>query len=239
MKKIINPFIAEALSQHADMPTPTIPAYLDESYSQAYEDVIIDSMIMAYCKQFKFPISNFKYVEIGANHPINTSSTFLWSKKYNINGILIEANPRLIPALKKFRPNDLIINSAVYDQDIETIDLYLGDENEISSVNENFVSNWKNQGIKEKVTVPVMRINDVLDKIEKNFLTILIIDVESLDLRLLKDINFNIHKPFIIEVEPSDFFIKGNTRAIIEYLKSQGYRLVGATSVNLIFQIEL
>jgi len=238
MKSINNPFVLEILNQNSDMPKPTIPAYLHETYAQAYEDIIIDSLIMAYCKEFKYPTENFKYIEIGANHPINTSSTFLWNLKYGITGFLVEANPSLIPALKQYRPNDVIINAAVYDENISFIDLHIGNENEVSSINETFVSNWKNQGVNEKISVPVIRINELLAKIEKDKLIILVIDVESLDLRLLKDINFDQYKPFIIEIEPSDFFIKGNTKSIISFLSTKGYKLVAATSVNLIFQLK-
>jgi len=237
MKKIINPFVLHQLSEHADMVAPTIPAHLTESYAQCGEDIIIEGIIKAHCKRFKLPIEQFTYIEIGANHPVNTSSTFLWSKKYGMSGILVEANPTLIPALQKFRPTDVIVNAAVYDQDVTHIDLYLGNENEISSVNNQFVSKWENQEATAKVAVPVLRVNELLSRINKDLLTILIIDVESLDLRILKDIDFTKHKPFIIEVEPSDFFIKGNTRAITEFLATNGYRLVSATDVNLIFQL--
>jgi len=239
MKKIINPFVLNQLKEHPTMESPTIPAQLVESYAQCNEDIIIESIIKAHCKLYKLPIEQFTYIEIGANHPVNTSSTFLWSRKYSMSGILVEANPNLVPALTTFRPADVIINGAVYDQDISHIDLHLGNEHEISSVNEQFVSNWENQGVRDKVTVPVVRINDLLSQIKKDLLTILIIDVESLDLRILQDIDFNKHKPFIIEVEPSDFFIKGNSRAIINFLVTNGYRLVAATDVNLIFQINL
>lgn len=238
MKKIINPFVLHQLSEHNEMLSPTIPAYLIESYAQCYEDVIIEGIIKAHCKRFKIPIEQFSYIEIGANHPVNTSSTFLWNIKYGMHGILVEANPNLIPALEKFRPADIIVNAAVYDQSVPYIDLFLGNENEISSINEQFVSKWENKEAKDKVLVPVLRVNDLLSRINKDLLTILIIDVESLDLRILKDIDFTKYKPFIIEVEPSDFFVKGNTRAIIEFLSSNGYRLVAATDVNLIFQLE-
>jgi FkbM family methyltransferase len=237
MKKIINPFVLHQLSENPNMAAPTIPAHLSESYAQCAEDIIIESIMKAHCKRFKLPIQQFTYIEIGANHPVNTSSTFLWSQKHGMSGILVEANPNLVEALRTFRSKDIIVNAAVYDEDIEFIDLHLGIENEISSINEQFVSNWENQGVKEKVKVPVIRVNDLLSQIRKELLTVLIIDVESLDLRILKDIDFTKYKPFIIEVEPSDFFIKGNSRAIIEFLITNGYRLVAATDVNLIFQL--
>ena len=81
-----------------------------------------------------------------------------------------------------------------------------------------------------------MRINDLLEIVKANELIILIIDVEGLDLRLLKDINFEKYRPFIIEIEPSDGFVPGTGDAMIEYLSSKGYELIAETNVNLIFK---
>jgi FkbM family methyltransferase len=239
MKKIINPFLTEIISKNSDMSEPTIPGYLNETYSQCYEDIIIESMLLAHCRKTKYPIENFTYIEIGANHPVNTSSTFLWQQKYGMSGILVEANPNLIPPLEKFRPLDVIVHGAVYDQDIKSVNLYLGNEHEISSVNEDFVNNWQKKLADNHVSVPVIRVNDLFKKVTNNKLVILIIDVESLDLRILKDIDFEKHKPFIIEVEPSDFFVKGTSKKMIEFLSTKGYKLVAATSVNLIFQLNI
>ena len=49
------------------------------------------------------------YVEIGANHPIQTSNTYLLYKKYNGHGVLVDADAELIPTLEKVRPRDEVI----------------------------------------------------------------------------------------------------------------------------------
>jgi FkbM family methyltransferase len=235
MKKTVNPFVYQRIAE-TDMPNSTIPAYLHESYAQCYEDVIIDSLIRAHVKKLGRPINGLAYIEIGANHPVCTSSTLLWQRKYNVRGVLVEANPKLIPNLKKHRPNDTIINAAAYDQDLTGIDFYVSPENEISSLDERFVNAWKDLGVQEKITVPTVRPNQLLSMVAGAELTILIVDVEGLDLRLLKDIDYDTYKPFIIEVEPSDAFAPGTSQAMMEFLSTKGYTLVGETDVNLIFQ---
>ena len=133
MKRIVNPFVYQPILEHG-MPNSTIPAWLSETYSQCYEDVIIDSLIRARVKRRGKSFANIKYIEIGANHPVCTSSTYFLQQKYGAAGILVEANKDLIKTLEKFRPKDTIIWAAAYDQDIESIELNISSENEVSSL---------------------------------------------------------------------------------------------------------
>lgn len=233
--KNINPFVYQRIYE-GDMPNSTIPAWLSETYAQCYEDVIIDSLLRAHIKKLNRPVQGMSYVEIGANHPVCTSSTLMWQRKYGVSGVLVEANPKLIPMLQKYRPRDRIINAAAYDQDLQSIDFYISPDNEISSLDERFVQAWKNLGVQERISVPTIRPNTLLSMVNGAEIVILIVDVEGLDLRLLKDIDFNTYRPFIIEVEPSDGFAPGTGNAMMDFLHSKGYELVGETDVNLIFK---
>lgn len=234
MNKSVNPFVYQRILEQ-NMPNSTIPAWLGETYTQCYEDVIIDSLLRAHIRKLGRPINGLTYIEIGANHPVCTNSTYLWKRKYGINGILVEANPKLIKDLQKFRGDDHIINAAVCTQDVKEIEFFISPENEISSLNEKFVNAWKDLGVQERVSVPAMRINSLLEMTKDIEAVILIIDVEGMDLDLLKDINFDKYRPLIIETEPSDGFAPGTSNAMIEYLESKDYVVIGETDVNLIF----
>lgn len=233
MKKIPNSFVNDTVST-GSLATPTIPAFLLESYSQCYEDIIIDSIIRAYVKINGMP-RGITYVEIGANHPVCTSSTYLFQSRYSMTGILVEANPKLIPSLTKFRFGDRVINAAVVDSAEPTVDFYISVNNETSSLDDRFVST-RTPGITEKITVPTIRINDVLALVKDVELVMLTVDVEGYDLRILKDMDFATYRPFIIQVEPSEDYAPGSTSQIIEFLLDNEYALVGETDVNLIFK---
>lgn len=232
MKRIFNQFTYDKIRSD-NMLDPTIHTFINETYSQCHEDVIIASLVRAYFKRTSTQFS-LSYVEIGANHPVATSSTYLWKNIFNINGILVEANPKLISELEKHRPNDVIINAAVIDSDEPFISFYLGHENEISSLNETFVANWKNLGVQEKITVPTIRINQILNQVNTD-IVLLTIDVEGMDLTLIRDIDFSKYRPFIIQTEPSDYFFPGTSSQMIDFLGSKNYKLVSETDVNLIF----
>jgi FkbM family methyltransferase len=235
MNKIVNSFVYQRILEDG-MPNSTIPAWIGETYSQCYEDVIIDSALRAHVKTLGRPVGGITYVEIGANHPVCTSASYLLQRRYGVNGILVEANPKLIPALQKHRPHDLVVNAAVSDEDIATVDFYIAPDNEISSLDQNFVKAWKEGQVQEKVTVPVIRINHLLETASAAELVMLSIDVEGYDMRLLEDIDFDRFKPFIIQVEPSDAYAPGTSARMIDFLASKGYTLIGETDVNLIFK---
>jgi FkbM family methyltransferase len=233
MDKIINSFVYQHVLQ-TGMPNPNIPAYMSETYGQCYEDIIIDSMIRAHVKTNGSP-NGITYIEVGANHPVCCSTNFLLQKRYGITGILVEANPALVPALQKYRPNDQIINKAVVDNNQQTVDFYISANNETSSLDDRFVS-IRTPGIEEKITVSTIRMNTLLEIVKPFDLVMLSIDVEGYDLQLLKDIDFVQYRPFIIQVEPSEDYSPGNTQDIIDFLASNNYELVAETDVNLIFK---
>lgn len=234
MRKIVNSFVYNRILEE-NMPNSTIPAWFNETYSQCYEDIIIDSIVRAHIKKHGIPKS-VSFIEIGANHPVCTSASYFFKRRYGLNGILVEANPKLIEPLKKFRHGDHVINAAVTDQDVESIDFYLSPENEISSLDERFVNAWKDLGVEDKITVPTIRINAVLGLLKDVEMILLSIDVEGLDMRLLEDMDFDTYRPFIIQVEPSDGFAPGTSNNMISFLSDKGYDLVGETDVNLIFK---
>jgi FkbM family methyltransferase len=233
MEKIVNSFVYQHILEMG-MPNPNIPAYMTETYSQCYEDIIMDSMIRAYIKSNGAP-DGITFIEIGANHPVCTSASYLLQQRYGMTGILVEANPKLVPALQQFRPRDQIINAAVVDSDELTVDFYVSANNETSSLDERFVT-VRTPGIDEKITVRTIRINTLLDMVKGAEMVILSVDVEGYDLRLLQDVDFSKYRPFLIQVEPSEDYSPGSTKNIIDFLTSKNYNLVAETDVNLIFQ---
>lgn len=230
--KIVNQFVYRHIID--GMPNSTIPATLTPSYSQNYEDVIIDCLLRAFVKKNKNNLY-ISYVELGANHPVCTNSTFLLREKYNLRGILVEANPELIPALEKYRHGDLIINAAVCDQDVNELDFHISHDNEISSLDKKFVDAWTGKEFEKTIKVPAIRIDSILEKVHKNYEILLFIDLEGLDLKILKDLDYEKRKPLMIVIEPSDAFQSGTSNSMIEFLNSKNYNLIAETDVNLIF----
>ena len=47
MNKIVNSFVYQRILE-SGMPNPNIPAYLTATYSQCYEDIIVEGLLRAY-----------------------------------------------------------------------------------------------------------------------------------------------------------------------------------------------
>ena len=77
--------------------------YKKKSFSQLGEDLIINYVFNG------LGIFNIKYLDIGANHPIEINNTYLFYLN-DASGVLIEPDPYYINELKNTRPNDLVLN---------------------------------------------------------------------------------------------------------------------------------
>jgi FkbM family methyltransferase len=233
MQRIVNQFVYNHVGFDR-MPNPTVPAWLEESYSQCYEDVTLIMMLNAYMLRNNITSTTISYIEIGGNHPVSTSSSYLLQRRYNANGIIVEPDPKLAKVLRTFRPMDNIIEAAVVDTDDKEIEFYVSTLNELSTANKDFIQ--KNNLTVEPITVKTIRVNDLLEMTANVGSLFLSIDVEGLDIRILKDINFSLYRPHFITIEPSEHLIPGASSEIISYLKEKEYRLVAQNYVNLMFE---
>lgn len=236
MLYIKNHFIEEKIVSN-NLSRPALQPYLKASYGQLYEDIILESLILSIFKIHNFSFDNFCYVDIGANHSVSTNNTFLFYNRYNMNGILVDANPLLCEELSTFRSRDQVINACVTNNDSQESIFYISDKHEISSLSKEFVVSWNNGMAKiiKEINIPNIKINEILSMCKKNIL-ILSIDIEGIDKNILEDIDFSKYNPIFICIEPSDFFIKNNTDKIIEIMKKNNYTLISTTDVNLIFK---
>jgi len=231
----LNPYVYQQIGDN-HMENPTIPVALQPTYTQAFEDVILEGLLRAYMIRTK-KMMYLMFFEIGANHPVATSASFLLKQKMGIHTVLVEANPELIPHLRQHRHSDTVIHAAITDQDVSEIDFHLSPDNEISSLNKDFVKAWKDGTVTDTICVPAMRINQVFEQMNlpRHVDTILSIDIEGYDYNILADLDFDKHRPLIVMVEPNEEFAPGTIAKMMELLESKGYYLYSQTFVNLIF----
>ena len=123
-------------------------------------------------------------------------------------------------------------------QHVATVTLSVSWCNFLSSLDRSFVLNWADGTVGEAalVEVPALRVNDLVrDHLLGRPLAFLSIDVEGLDLAILQDFDFTTYRPWVVQVEPSDDHVPGNTKVMIEHMTAAGYLLIAKTSVNLLF----
>ena len=71
-----NPFIYGILYSREDH--PDIPVHIVPQFARRGEDLIVDSLRRVLIRKIGDPNTRFTYLEIGANHPVAGSSTFLF-----------------------------------------------------------------------------------------------------------------------------------------------------------------
>lgn len=232
MLKIVNPHV-DWIVKHELMLEPTIPAYIPETYAQYGEDLFLQQYLDAFFLR-KGVQRNMTYLEIGANHPVCTSSTWLLRNYYNIRGILVEPIPELASQLRTYREGDEIVEAAVIPKSNTTeITLHVGTMNEVSSALDDFTNKWCKS---KEIKVDVININSLLMQLSNTPDHILLfIDVEGLDFEILEEIDYEKYRPLIIQIEPSDWYIENNSNKIMNFMNEKEYKLICKNHINMIF----
>jgi len=207
------------------------------SGSQAGEDQLIRYLFFS-CLGINKPT----YLDIGANHPFVCNNSYYFYSRGS-SGVCMEPDPSFYSLLKKYRKRDIVLQAGVGLENSDAADLYVfpgqySGWNTFSSEEAEF--RVKESGIKygHILKVPLININDLIEKYFKNCPNLISIDVEGLDLQILKSMDFNRFNPEVICVESISFStnnLEVKLTEIIDFMQSKGYFAFGDTHVNTIF----
>jgi len=203
------------------------------SYAQAGEDMVIDFLLEGVGIQ---PT----YLELGTNHPRFGNNTYKFYRR-GCHGVLVEADPSLIPCIRKARRRDKVLNVGVSAHEETVKKFYIFSCPSFNTFDEKEALGREKTSaakITAVVDVQLMSVNTIIEKNFERFPDFLSIDIEGLDLEVLKSINFEKHPIPIICAETcsfSDTHIKPKDKAIETFLTSKGYFVYADTYVNTIF----
>ena len=159
--------------------------------------------------------------DIGANLGVYTQE--LLNKYSDATVILIEANPKLVPALiQKFisNPNVKIYHHVVSEKSGETIDFYLNNAvHTVSTASQNWIKNSRFSDMKwdEVIKVDSITVDEMVDAF--GIPDIIKIDVEGYELSVIKGIT---KKYKLIQFEYAEEELDG-IRESLKWLISLGY----------------
>lgn len=165
------------------------------------------------------------FVEVGANDPRNNSQTwFLESKGWR--GILVEPLSQFYAPLCEARPGSTVYQRAcAAPGHPPTAELHVGANSEHSSLQPNLVD--VDTPYVQTETVRLTTLDALLHEAGDPVLHFLSIDVEGLQLEVLKGFSLERHRPRLLFVE--DHLLNWDTH---RYIRSYGYRLVKRTRLN-------
>lgn len=205
------------------------------SYSQAGEDQLVRYLFQSL--GIEYP----NYLDIGANHPYIGNNTFLFYSRGS-KGVCIEPDIDLFKSICNHRKGDVILNAAI--GPIKgTADLYIFPDpysgwNTLSKAEAEKRQEESGVKIKKVNKVPVLHINDVMEKHFTGGLNFMSLDVEGIDYEILNSLDFARYSPDVICVETITFSTKQKEEKIsdiADLLLSKGYFIFGDTHINTIF----
>jgi len=231
-----NQFIVNECKKHG-IPESNIETRLHPQYSQYAEDLVLLSLLRSRMSRQDRELSSVRYLEIGANHPIQTSNTYLLST-FGASGVLVEADPDLIGNIKLVRPADVVLPIAVVPSGYpRTINFNVSINKELSSVSEDHIRLFGELGrIDRTIRVKTDTLDNILSKYFNSGCDLLTVDVEGLDLDILRTSTLPIRPTFIM-VEPSRRFNKTADRDFDDAMAVLGYEEIARTAINTIFTI--
>lgn len=203
------------------------------SWSQEGEDLIL-------ARIFENQNEGF-YVDIGAHHPKRFSNTYKFYKK-GWRGINIDPCPGIMKKFNKERPNDINLEIGISDKS-DILNYYIFNEKALNSFDEKLslsrvCSNYWIEDIKK---IQVVKLEMIFEKyLQNKMIDFLTIDVEGLDLEVLKSNNWEKFRPRFILVESLDQDLKSiNDSYLIKYMQKLNYDFFAKTFNTIFFKNNL
>lgn len=209
---------------------------VQKSFSQCGEDLILYKLLFNILK-----LKTISYLDIGCFHPIEISNTYYFYKK-RFNGVCVDANQDLSKDFKKLRPKDIFLNCGItdgYDEEKSFFKLNVSTLNTFDEMEAKRVCDEFGYKIQEIVKIKVRNINSIIEQYFIQTPELVSIDVEGLDLAVIKSLDLKKHKPACIVVETLKYQLDKRSKEdkatdIIRYLENNGYYLFADNYINSI-----
>jgi len=189
--------------------------YGQQSFAQFGEDIVL----FTWLETLGLKTPGGFYVDVGAHHPRFSSNTYLLRRLLGWSGINIEADPNLFTAFERECPECVNLQMAVGGRarfDTLTIYNHPGVNTMSDTLRERQSHNpWME--IRDKIQMPVVPINDVLEKHLPNDsqFRVLSVDIEGLDLELIEAFDFNRWRPNLVLIEDFELDLRDASQSRI------------------------
>ena len=207
--------------------------WLSPSYSQEGEDGVLRRIFTGQEAGF--------YVDIGAHHPKRYSNTYYFYM-FGWRGINVDPARGSMDLFREMRPRDINVEAAVANGN-ETLTYYEFDEPTLNGLSRDISLARSKNGPYRLVgerEVKTMTLVEILDRHlpAGQSIDFLNIDVEGLDLEVLKSNDWAKYQPTVVLAE--DLALSNlrqlDSSPVVCYMEHQGYELYGRAVNTLIFR---
>jgi FkbM family methyltransferase len=200
------------------------PTFIKNSYSQEGEDLILIAL---------FQLNKYKhrkgfYVDIGANHPLEVSNTHLLYLR-GWNGINVDALPGGMKLFNEVRTRDVNLEVGI-SASRQVLKYHIFNESVFNGFSEDVAHKYDGfSGAKLLSTTEIQTIpmSELLDKHlpAGQSIDFLNIDVEGLDLEVLKSNDWAKYRPSVIAVEDGELvaLLDSSETEISRFMRGVGY----------------
>lgn len=184
----------------------------------------------------KLGFENPTYIDIGAHHPYEISNTALFYMS-GCRGTNVEANPNLIEAFYKERPDDRNICCGVGAENGEAPFYMIDDRSGRNSFKKErvdmFLENNPDFSLQKTENIKIRTLSDIMDEIGEipDYMSI---DIEGMEYEVLSHYDLKNCGPIVITLE----VMRGNVeygRKVIEMMESAGYFMYFKIYSNVTF----
>lgn len=205
-----------------------------KSFSQSGEDLIM-RYIFTWLR-----IDKPSYIDIGAHHPTLLSNTYLFYE-CGSTGVCVEPDPFLFEAIRKVRKRDICLNVGVGAGDAGKADFYIMNTRTLNTFSQNEAhryASYEGKTIEKVVEIPLISVNKIIEKHFTHQPNLVSLDVEGMDLQILKDFDFKKYNPEVFCVETLTYTEDNTERKlteIIDFMMTKNYFVYADTYLNSIF----
>ena len=204
-----------------------------ESYAQCGEDLIVAYVFNALGRK------KLTYLDIGAHHPSYLSNTYYFYLRGH-RGVCVEPDATLLKAFRRKRGGDTLLNIGIAPEDGEA-DFYVLTTPTLNTFSRTEAERFASYGAQRIERVEKLAIRNVNAVIREHFPArpdFLSLDVEGLDLSILRSLDFDNCAPDVCCVETLSYTEDRSERKlddIIDFMLSKDYFVYADTFVNSIF----
>ena len=180
------------------------------------------------------------YVDVGAHHPFRFSNTCLLFER-GWRGINIDARPGSMAAFRRARPRDINLELGISERPAE-LEFFLFEEPALNTFDRVLAQTRLAQGwrLADTRTVPCLPLSEVLarelPRLSAASPDLLSIDVEGLDLEVLRSNDWRRFRPRVVIAEVLGHSLAAGTSSPTQdYLASEGYGLFAKLYNSAIF----
>lgn len=211
---------------------PPFPDIAQPSFAQCGEDLLLAFL----CRHFK--IERPTYLDIGTWEPVRANNTYLLYLRGG-RGVLVEPNPALADRIRQTRPEDKLLSAGIGITDAAEADYYMFNEEQLNTFDADEVKRILAQPhlkLEKTVKVPLVNINRAIgEHLGGRAPDVLSIDIEGLDLAVLKTLDFTRYRPKLICAETLVVASLSHNPDTTPFLAGHGYELRGQTFANAVY----